>query len=216
MDAMGMLKLSRSSKDVKISRVRIGARPATQPSRTGPYSGEPIDNSCFNCSAEPQLSGTAAGVAAAPELLNIVGATALNLMATYGPDAVFLYAYLAEYSNGNVSVDSLEMVNTTNMDISVMGTAFTVSGSPYCASTCISPYTGSYRVVPGPSIHPPDGYYGLGTVGSNSRGHIDLTQPGGGNRPSNLFYWYQSVTMAVFIANTATGIQWSPIIYPIR
>jgi hypothetical protein len=217
LDATGMSILSQSSKDVSISRVRIGARSATQPSLTGPYSGQPIDNTCFNCSAEPQLPGIAGGVAAAPDVGNFFGATALNYMAAYGPEAIFLYAYVAEYSNGNVSVDTLEVVNTTSMDISVMNTTFNVTGSPSCAGTCIGPYNGSYRVVPGPSIGQSGGNYGLEPiVGSNSIGYVNLTQPGGGNRPSNLFYGYQNVTMAIFIANTATGTQWAPVIYPIR
>ena len=126
LDATGMSILSQSSKDVSISRVRIGARPATQPSLTGPYSGQPIDDTCFNCSAEPQLPGTAAGVAAAVQVVgNLVGATGIKIARpAYDPEAIFLYAYQAEYSNGNVAVDTLEVVNTTSMGVSVMNTDF--------------------------------------------------------------------------------------------
>jgi hypothetical protein len=216
LDARGMSLLSKSSKDVRIFRVRIGGGKRLQPNLTGPYSGEPIDNTCFGCSAEPKLSGTAGGIAAAPDAANYLGATANNLFVNYGPDVTITYAYLAEYSNGNVAVDTLEVVNTTGGSVSVVNTTFNVSESLYCNGTCISPGTGSYRVVPGPSIYPDDGgYYGLGTVGGKSRGYINLT-PGGENRPSNLFYPYQHVTVVVFIANTISGIQWSPIQYPIR
>jgi len=215
-DARGMSILSKSSKNVSVSRVRIGARAAFQPSRTGPYSGEPIDNTCDNCSSEPKLSGMAAGIAAGPDVLNFAGATALNILSNSGPDAIFIYSYQAEYSNGNVAVDTLEVVNTTKLDVSVINTTFNVSGSPFCNGTCINPGTGSYRVVPGPSIRPNDGgYYGLGTVEGDSRGYISLT-PGGGNRPSNLFYPYQHVTMYVSVVNTDTGNRWSPITYQIR
>ncbi len=140
-DARGMSILSKSSKNVSVSRVRIGARAAFQPSRTGPYSGEPIDNTCFNCSSEPKLSGTAAGVAAGPDVFNTVGTTAINLMAAYGPEAIFLYAYQADYSNGNLAVNSLEVINTTGANLSVVRAGFVVSGSPTCIGTCISPYT---------------------------------------------------------------------------
>ena len=120
MDAAGMSKLSQSSSDVSISRVRIGARPATQPSLTGPYSGQPIDDTCFNCSAEPQLSGAAAGLAGGPAVFNMAGAAVLNHKANNDADAIFLYAYQAEYSNGNVAIDSLEVINTTNMGVSYL------------------------------------------------------------------------------------------------
>jgi hypothetical protein len=211
-----MSLLSQSSKDVSITRVRIGALPAIQPSLTGPYSGQPIDDTCFNCSAEPQLPGTAAGGVAAIQGVNNLAATALNIATGLAPEAIFLYAYLAQYSNGNVSVDTLEVVNTTGADISVMSTDFSVSGSPYCASPCVYPSTSSYSVVPGPSISS-GGYYGLTpSVGSNSTGYVDLTQPAGGNRPSNLFYWYQNVSMSISLANTATGNRWATVIYPIR
>jgi hypothetical protein len=217
LDARGMSLLSGLSRDVRISRVRIGGGKRLQPNLTGPYSGEPIDNTCLGCSAEPKLSGTAGGIAAAPDAANWIGATSNNLFVNSGPDVIITYAYLAEYSNGNVAVDTLEVVNTTGGGVSVVNTTFNVSGSPYCNGTCISPGTGSYRVVPGPSIYPDDGgYYGLGTVGADSRGYISLTQPGGGNRPSNLFYPYQHVTMFVYTVSTDIGKPWSPIPYRIR
>jgi hypothetical protein len=193
-DARGMSILSKSSRDVRITRVRIGGGKRLQPNLTGAYSGESIDTTCAGCSAEPKLSDTAGGIAAAPDAANHLGATENNLFVNSGPDVVTTYAHLAEYTNGNEAVDTLEVVNTTGSRVSVVNTTFTVSGSPYCSGTCINPGTGSYRIVPGSSIQSDDGgYYGLGTVPGNSRGYISLT-PGGGNRPSNLFYEYQVST----------------------
>lgn len=199
--------------DVIKHSILVGTHNSWQPYSTSTLSENSDESSCGNCWLEPELPPTVKAQSMnAVGVFNDAGNAVLAIMATHVPPEIFTFLnYDESPENGNISLQSLTVMNKTNFSIGVNVSVF----SSCTNRACLPPQYG-YNIHP--SLMMPTGqpYFLPTPVSQHSTSQINLTPSGYRSNPENVFAKNDNVDIQISMTNMDTRKNWPDIFYSVK
>ncbi len=197
---VGQKKCGTSTKD---RTILVWYSSAYAPSQTTSYGELANESGCNNCSVEPKLPLSGAQGLYNATSIAVDGFNAhLNYLALNSKD-IPVFANMIEFDNGNVSVRSLYVQNTTGAQLTVASVIFTSCPSNANCNGAVN----AYSVQPNMSTHGSAGIAPI--ISGNSNTVVPVVPSGFDFNQNNIFSNGYKIT--VRLANSLTGQMFLPI-----